>query len=127
MLQSKEQKVMIADDEPSILMSLEFLFKKEGYQVFIARNGQEAINIFNVERPAILILDIMMPKVDGFEVCQYVRKNEENKDIKIVFLSAKNKESDKDKGLELGADLYLTKPFSTRELIKQINQLANNN
>lgn len=127
MLQSKEQKVMIADDEPSILMSLEFLFKKEGYQVFIARNGQEAINIFNVEKPGILILDIMMPKVDGFEVCQYVRKNKENKDIKIVFLSAKNKESDKDKGLELGADLYLTKPFSTRELIKQINQLANNN
>ncbi len=115
---------MIADDEPSILMSLEFLFKKEGYKVFIARDGQEAISIFDQEKPTILILDVMMPKVDGFEVCQYVRKNKENENVKIVFLSAKNKESDKDKGLELGANLYLTKPFSTRELIKQINQIA---
>lgn len=124
MQNKSDLKVMIADDEPSILMSLEFLFKKEGYKVFIARDGQEAINIFDQEKPAILILDIMMPKVDGFEVCQYVRKNKENENIKIVFLSAKNKESDKDKGLELGANLYLTKPFSTRELIKQINQIA---
>lgn len=124
MQNKSDLKVMIADDEPSILMSLEFLFKKEGYKVFIARDGREAINIFDQEKPAILILDIMMPKVDGFEVCQYVRKNKENENIKIVFLSAKNKESDKDKGLELGANLYLTKPFSTRELIKQINQIA---
>lgn len=121
---NKGLKVMIADDEPSILMSLEFLFKKEGYQVFIARDGQEAITIFDQEKPAILVLDIMMPKVDGFEVCQYVRKNIENNNVKIVFLSAKNKEADKDKGLELGANLYLTKPFSTRELIKQINHIA---
>jgi DNA-binding response OmpR family regulator len=122
-----ELKVMIADDEPSILMSLEFLFKKEGYKVFIARDGEEAIAIFEHEKPTILILDIMMPKVDGFEVCQYVRKNMENDKVKIVFLSAKNKESDKDKGLELGANLYLTKPFSTRELVKQINQIALDN
>lgn len=124
MIKRNELKVLIADDEPSILMSLEFLFKKEGYKVLIARDGQEAINMFDLEQPAIMILDIMMPNVDGYKVCSYVKTNFKNKAPKVVFLSAKNKETEIEHGYELGADLYIPKPFSTRELIKKVNLIA---
>jgi DNA-binding response OmpR family regulator len=117
-------KVLIADDEPAILMSLEFLLKKEGYMVLIARNGQEAIDMFNKEQPAILILDIMMPKVDGYLVCSHVKTYYKIKMPKVIFLSAKNKEIEIKQGYELGADIYIAKPFSTRDLIAKVNLLA---
>ncbi|MFN8355498.1 MAG: response regulator [Spirosomataceae bacterium] len=120
----KNMKVVIVDDEPAILMSLEFLMKKEGYQIFIARDGLEAIEIINREVPDIVLLDIMMPQVDGYEVCRYVRRTLGFAHIKVVFLSAKSKEPDIQKGYEIGADLYVPKPFSTRDLMKKVNTLA---
>jgi DNA-binding response OmpR family regulator len=118
-----KEKVLIVDDEPSILMSLEFLMHKEGYEVFVARDGAEALEIINKETPDIIILDIMMPDVDGYEVCQLVKASDSTNHIKVVFLSAKSKPEDIEKGLEMGADLYLTKPFSTRTLVKQVKSL----
>ncbi|MDR6561056.1 MULTISPECIES: response regulator [Arcicella] len=117
-------KVLIVDDEPSILMSLEFLMKKEGYSVFIARDGSEALEIIEKEVPSIILLDIMMPRVDGYEVCRIIKESIRFQHIKIVFLSAKNKEADIEKGYLTGADLYVSKPFSTRTLVAKINTLA---
>ena len=119
----EKEKILIVDDEPSILMSLEFLMHKEGYQVFIARDGAEALDTINKHTPDIIILDIMMPEVDGYEVCQLVKTNPSTSHIKVIFLSAKSKKEDIEKGLEMGADLYLTKPFSTRTLMSQIKSL----
>lgn len=121
---SKKQKVLVVDDEPNILMSLEFLMRKNGYEVFIARNGAEAIDLVNRQQPDVLVLDIMMPEVDGYEVCRYIRQQEELKNTKVIFLSAKSKEADIEKGYAAGADLYLTKPFSTRELMQRIGEFA---
>lgn len=99
--------------------------KKNGYEVFIARNGKEALGILDKNHPDVIILDIMMPEVDGYEVCQIVRGNEEMKDVRIIFLSAKSKKEDIERGLQMGADLYITKPFSTRDLLRQVKNLEN--
>lgn len=116
-------KILIVDDEPNIVMSLEFLMRKNKFDVFIARNGTEAMDILGREIPDLILLDIMMPDVDGYEICQYVRQNERFDHAKVVFLSAKSKQSDIEKGYALGADLYVTKPFSTRELLLNVKQL----
>lgn len=116
-------KVLIVDDEPNILLSLEYLMKKEGYEVFIARDGEEAIEIINKEKPKLIILDIMMPNVDGYEVCQYVKGSDELQHIKVIFLTAKTREADVNKGYEVGCDLYLTKPFSNKQIISKVNEL----
>jgi DNA-binding response OmpR family regulator len=115
-------KILIVDDEPNILLSLEFLFKKEGYMVFIARDGEEALGIIDENKPELVILDIMMPKVDGYEVCRYLKMK--HQETKVIFLSAKSKQQDLQKGMDLGADLYLTKPFSTKELVNQVKSLV---
>ncbi len=120
----KNIKVLIVDDEPNILLSLEFLMKKEGFIVFIARDGEEAFDIIKREHPKIVLLDIMMPKVDGYEVCKFIKQNTDTKETKLVFLSAKSKEVDIEKGYSIGADLYIPKPFSTRDLVKKINLMA---
>lgn len=117
-------KILIVDDEPGIVMSLEFLMKKEGYQVYIARDGAEALDIIHQEQPQLVLLDIMMPSVDGYEVCRQVKGSDLLRQTKIVFLSAKSKESDIEKGLSYGADLYLTKPFSTRNLMAKVQELT---
>jgi DNA-binding response OmpR family regulator len=117
-------KILIVDDEPNILLSLDFLMKKNGYEVFIARDGEEAINIISQHQLAVIVLDIMMPKVDGYEVCQYVKTKADAADTKVIFLSAKSKEADIEKGYEMGADLYLTKPFSTRKLVDKVKELS---
>lgn len=119
----KMHKILIVDDEPAILMSLDFLMKKEGYNVFIARDGEEALEIIKKELPELIILDIMMPNVDGYEVCKYVKNHSGLQHIKIVFLSAKTRKSDIEKGFEIGADDYIVKPFSTKELVKRVKQL----
>ncbi|MDO9554358.1 response regulator transcription factor [Rhodonellum sp.] len=116
-------KILIVDDEPNILLSLEFLFKKEGYHVYIARDGEEALDIIAENLPELIILDIMMPNVDGYEVAKHLR--EKHKGIKIIFLTAKSKQQDIQKGLDLGADLYLVKPFSTKELVAKVKTLLN--
>ena len=117
------KKVLIVDDEPNIIMSLEFLMRKNGFDVFIARNGAEAIEAVDAHRPDIVILDIMMPHVDGYEVCQYI-KQEKASATKVIFLTAKGKESDIAKGYEVGADVYMTKPFSTKSLVSKVNELT---
>lgn len=118
-------KILIVDDEPNIVMSLEYLMRKNGHDVFIARNGSEALDILSKEVPDLILLDIMMPDVDGYEICASVKENPTFKLTKVVFLSAKSKISDIEKGYEVGADLYITKPFSTRNLLKQVTDLLN--
>ncbi len=121
-MQSKH-KVLVVDDDPYILMSLEFLMKKSGYQVMIARNGSEAINAVNTYMPDLILLDIMMPDVDGYAICNYIKQTETLKHCIVVFLSAKTKEADIKKGYELGASLYISKPFSTKFLMREVGQL----
>lgn len=120
---SKAYKILVVDDDPYILMSLEFLMKKNGYDVMVARNGTEAQELVEKQVPHLVLLDIMMPDVDGYEICRYIKKTPHLQDVKVVFMSAKTKEADIKKGYDLGAALYVTKPFSTRELVKQIKEL----
>jgi DNA-binding response OmpR family regulator len=117
-------RVLIVDDEAPILMSIDYLLKKNGYQTFLARNGEEALIAIETFRPHILLLDLMMPKIDGYEVIQRIRSNPQHDSIRIIILSAKNKEIDIQMGQELGVDRYLTKPFSTKYLVEQIGELA---
>lgn len=119
-------RVLIVDDEPAILLSLEFLMKKEGYEVYIARDGDEAISLIKSVKPHIVILDLMMPKVDGYEVCDFIRSNLARSQTKIIILSAKNTDEDIEKGYSHGANLYIAKPFSTRSLVKKVNFLTTN-
>ena len=118
------KRILIADDEPNIVMSLEYTFKKNDFEVFIARDGIEALEILKVQSPDIIILDVMMPMVDGYATLEQIKKDEKLQHCKVIFLSAKNKESDIEKGLALGADLYMTKPFSVKKLVEQVNDLA---
>jgi DNA-binding response OmpR family regulator len=115
--------VLIADDEPNIVVSLEFLMKREGHAVSIARDGPSALEAIRRERPALVLLDVMMPGMSGFEVCQAVRADEALAGIKILMLSAKGRDTDVAKGQALGADAYMTKPFSTRELADTVREL----
>ncbi|MFY7741333.1 MAG: response regulator transcription factor [Flavobacterium sp.] len=117
------KKILLVDDEPNIIMSLEYTFKKQNFEVFIARDGQEALDILKNEQPDLIILDIMMPNVDGYATIESVKKNEKLVNCKVIFLSAKNKESDIEKGMQLGADAYMTKPFSIKKLVEQVNEL----
>jgi DNA-binding response OmpR family regulator len=117
------EKILIADDEPNILISLEYLMKREGFAVSVARDGEEALAAIVQERPALVLLDVMMPKKSGFEVCQEVRATEAVKDTLIVMLTAKGRDTDVAKGLGLGADAYVMKPFSTRELVQTVRAL----
>ena len=117
-------KVLIVDDDPNILLSLEFLLSKNNYQVFVARNGMEALASIEKEIPDVVLLDIMMPDLDGYLVCEFIRKNEAYKHAKVIFLSARSKESDIEKGYQMGADLYIVKPFSTRTLLEKITEFV---
>lgn len=117
------KKILIVDDEPNIVMSLEYTFKKNNFEVFIARDGQEALDILQNQLPDVIILDVMMPLVDGFETLEQIKKNEKLQHCKVMFLSAKNKESDIEKGMSLGADAYLTKPFSIKKVVEQVYEL----
>jgi DNA-binding response OmpR family regulator len=117
------EKILIADDEPNILVSLEYLMKREGFAVSVARDGEEALAAIVRERPALVLLDVMMPKKSGFEVCQEVRSMDAVKDTLIVMLTAKGRDTDVAKGLGLGADAYVMKPFSTRELVQKVRAM----
>ncbi len=117
------RKVLIVDDEPNIVMSLEFLMKKAGFEVAVARNGAEALAALEGEAPDLLLLDVMMPEFDGYEVCERIRADPTWSSTKIVMLTARGRDSERDRGLALGADAYVTKPFSTRELVAQIEEM----
>jgi two-component system, OmpR family, alkaline phosphatase synthesis response regulator PhoP len=118
-----KRKVLIADDEPNIVTALEFLLKRSGYDVRSAANGDAALALVESYRPDVVLLDVMMPVRSGYEVCQRMRERPEWRDIRIVMLTAKGREAEMSKGLSLGADLYITKPFSTQELIEKVNGL----
>ena len=116
-------KILIADDEPNILISLEYLMKREGFEVLLARDGQEALQILQRERPRLVLLDVMMPHMSGFEVCQALRADEALKGTLVLMLTAKGRDTDVAKGLGVGADAYVTKPFSTKELVQKVRKL----
>src|SRR5688500_3462831 len=117
------KKVLIVDDEPNIGTSLEYLMTRSGYDVEVARNGDEALALVETFMPDLVLLDVMMPRRSGYEVCQMLRENAQWRHIKIVMLSAKGREAEVSKGLSLGADDYVTKPFSNRELIAKVGGL----
>ena len=115
--------ILIADDEPNILVSLEYLMKREGYTVHVAHDGQEALDLLRREHPQLVLLDVMMPRKTGFEVCQELRQDDATRDTLVLMLTAKGRETDIVKGLAMGADAYMTKPFSTRELVVKVREM----
>ena len=117
------KKILIADDEPNIVVALEFLLQRKGYEVHIARNGEEALRLAEACLPDLVLLDVMMPLRSGYEVCKRLRERPEWAHMKIVMLSAKGRDAEVAKGLGLGADLYVTKPFSTSDLMAKIKAL----
>jgi DNA-binding response OmpR family regulator len=117
------KKILIADDEPNILAALEFLLQQSGYEVLVAANGEEALKLIEVCIPDLVLLDVMMPIRSGYDVCTRIRERADWRHIKVVMLSAKGREAEVNKGLAMGADLYVTKPFSTRELMAKIKGL----
>jgi DNA-binding response OmpR family regulator len=117
------QKILIVDNEPNIVISLEFLMQQSGYKICIARDGEEALMQMAAFQPDLVLLDVMLPLRNGFEVCQKIRENSTWNGVKVVMLSAKGRDFEVTKGLALGADAYVTKPFPTIELIEQVRQL----
>lgn len=117
------RKVLIAEDEPNIVASLEFLLRRSNYEVRIARDGDEALRLVESFTPHLVLLDVMMPRKSGFEVCRTIRDNPACQGMKVVMLSAKGRDSDVDEGLSVGADAYVTKPFSTQALLVQVREL----
>ncbi len=117
------RRILIVDDEPNIVTSLEFLMRKSDYEVLVARNGVEALRFAESFRPDLVLLDVMMPQRSGFEVCQKIRENPALRDVKIIMLTAKGRDVEKEKGLDLGANAYVTKPFSTKELMNTVRGL----
>jgi len=116
-------KIVIADDEPNILVSLEYLMKREGHTVVLARDGNEALDAIRREKPALVLLDVMMPGRNGYEVCQAVRADEALAGVKILMLTAKGRDTDIAMGLGVGADGYVTKPFSTKDLAARVREM----
>jgi DNA-binding response OmpR family regulator len=117
------QRILIVDDEPNIVISLEYLMKKEGYQIAVATDGDAALQQASEFLPDLILLDVMMPKKSGFEVCETLRTLPALAKVKIIMLTAKGRETEVAKGLALGADAYVTKPFSTKDLVLQIKSL----
>ena len=118
-----KKKVLIVDDEASIVTALEFLLQQSGYEVTAVQNGDEALKRLESFAPDLVLLDVMMPRISGYEVCRRMRERAEWRHIKIIMLSAKGREAEVSKGVSLGADLYVTKPFSNRELLGKIGEL----
>ncbi|WP_210184673.1 response regulator [Bradyrhizobium sp. LMTR 3] len=112
--------MLVVDDEANILLSLEFLMKKAGYEVRLARDGEEALAEIGKTRPDLVLLDVMMPKRNGFDVCEAIRANPEWRAVRVILLTAKGRDIEREKGLAVGADDYITKPFSTREVVERV-------
>ncbi len=120
------KEILIVDDEPSIVIPIQFLMEQQGYSVLVAENGEDALDAIYKYKPDLILLDIMLPRIDGYEVCEIVRLNPDYRDIKIIFLTAKGREVEIAKGLALGADAYIIKPFSNTELVAKVQALLNN-
>ncbi len=117
------KRVLVVDDEPNIVMSLEFLMRRAGFDVAVARNGREALAALDATPPDLLLLDVMMPEFDGYEVCERVRGRPDWNATKIIMLTARGRDIERERGLALGADAYVTKPFSTRDLVEQVKRM----
>jgi DNA-binding response OmpR family regulator len=115
--------ILIVDDEPNIVIPLQFLMEKNGYQTLVAQSGEEALEAVSKYSPDLVLLDIMLPGIDGFEVCEIVKLNPEWKHIKIIFLTAKGRDVDIAKGMVLGADEYIAKPFSNKQIVESVKKL----
>jgi DNA-binding response OmpR family regulator len=117
------KKILVCDDEPFILKALTFILRKEGYAVVEAKNGEEALEKVRAERPAVVFLDVMMPRRNGYEVVEAVRKDESLKGTYLILLTAKGQDSDRERGLALGADEFMTKPFSPQGLAARLREI----
>jgi len=120
------KEILIVDDEPSIVVPIQFLMEQQGYSVIVAENGHDALDLVYKYKPDLILLDIMLPGIDGYEVCEIVRLNPKLRNIKIIFLTAKGREVEIAKGLALGADAYITKPFSNAELVAKVKTVLDN-
>ena len=116
-------KVLVVDDEPAIIRALTYLLSKASLDVRIAKDGDEAMAAIEEHHPSLVLLDVMLPKRDGFEICELIRANPDWQDIRIIMLTARGRDADREKGLALGADEYLTKPFSTREVLSKVQKI----
>jgi DNA-binding response OmpR family regulator len=121
------KRIVVAEDEPSIVLSLEFLLTEAGYEVLTAVNGADALKLIEQHKPDLLVLDIMLPVVNGFEVCRTVRSNPASREMPILMLTARGREQEIARGLAMGANAYVTKPFGTRELMSTIRELLGTN
>ena len=119
-----KKKILVVDDEPNILMSIEYILDMEGYEVHRARDGEEALSVAERIRPDLILLDVSMPRKDGYEVCRILREREDMAGTKVIMLTAKGQALEKKKGLEVGADEYVTKPFSAVDLLEKILSLV---
>ncbi len=117
------QTILIVDDEPNIVIPLQFLMEQNGYCTLVAQSGEEALEMISKEKPDLVLLDIMLPGVDGFEVCEIIRLNPEWRNTRVIFLTAKGRDVDIAKGMVLGADEYITKPFSNQQIIDAVKKL----
>ncbi|HXK58150.1 MAG TPA: response regulator, partial [Gammaproteobacteria bacterium] len=117
------KKVLIVDDEQNIAISVEYLMRREGFDVSVARDGEEGLAMIRSTKPDLVLLDVMMPKMDGFQVCSAVRADAALADVRIIMLTAKGRDAEVAKGLSLGADAYIPKPFSTSDLVSRVNSL----
>ena len=116
-------RILIVDDEPNIVLALELLMKREGYEIRSVDDGEKAVEAAAAFRPDLILLDVMMPRMDGYEVCQRIRADDSLKGVFIVMLTAKGREVEREKGMALGADLYITKPFSTRDVVRRVKEV----
>ena len=120
------KEILIVDDEPDVVVPMQFLMEQQGYSVMAAFRGEDALDLIYQYKPDLVLLDIMLPGIDGWEVCEIIRLNQNYRDIKIVFLTAKGRDEDVAKGLALGADAYITKPFSNAVLVATVKKLLEN-
>ena len=116
------KRILIVDDEPNIVISLEFLLKREGFETEVAGGGEAALEAVARRRPDLVVLDVMLPRMTCFEVCRLLRADPSRRDVKVLILTAKGRETEMARGLGLGADAYVTKPFSTKDLVVQIRR-----
>ena len=117
------KEILIVDDEPNVVVPIQFLMEQQGYKVMIAGRGENALDLIYQYKPDLVLLDIMLPGIDGYEVCEIVRLNPKYRKVKIIFLTAKGREVEIAKGLALGADAYITKPYSNAELVAAVKEL----
>jgi DNA-binding response OmpR family regulator len=117
------KKILVVDDEPHVIKSLTFVLTKEGYDVSSAENGEDAMAKIRQSKPSLVFLDVMMPRKNGYEVCQEVKKDSGLRDIRVIMLTAKGQEADREKGLNVGADEFMTKPFSPMGIVEKVKEL----